>query len=251
MEYTINELGKLAGVSSRTLRYYDEINLLSPKRKSHNGYRIYGQKEVDLLQQILFYREMAMPLESIKQMIESENYDETEALQSHLSKLRAKREQIDVLINNVEKTIAASKGGVQMSDQEKFQGFKQNIVDENEKKYGKEIRKNYGDEIVDASHEKIMGMSPDQYEEAERLSRQINEHLKIAVEQDDPESELAQKICALHKEWISCYWNQYSKEAHLGLTQLYVEDPRFKAYYDEVAEGSAEFLRDAMKIYCR
>ncbi|MBM7540741.1 MerR family transcriptional regulator [Amphibacillus cookii] len=251
MEYTINQLGKLAGVSSRTLRYYDEIDLLSPKRKKRNGYRVYGQKEVDLLQQILFYREMDMPLAAIKQMIESENYDRLEALQSHLSKLRSKREQIDLLIDNVEKTIMASKGELTMSDEEKFEGFKQNMIDENEKKYGKEIRENYGDATVDASREKLMGMTPDQYEEAQSLSRQINDHLKKAVEQGDPSSELAQKVCALHKEWLSYYWKHYSKEAHLGLTQLYVEDPRFKAYYEEVAEGSAEFLRDAMTVYCQ
>lgn len=62
MEYSVNKLAKLSGVSARTLRYYDEIGLLSPKRISGNGYRVYGQREVDLLQQILFYRELDIPL---------------------------------------------------------------------------------------------------------------------------------------------------------------------------------------------
>lgn len=62
MEYTVNKLAKISGVSARTLHYYDEIGLLRPMRIAENGYRIYGPKEVDLLQQILFYRELGVPL---------------------------------------------------------------------------------------------------------------------------------------------------------------------------------------------
>ena len=91
MEYSINKLAKLSGVSTRTLRYYDEIGLLSPKRISSNGYRVYGQKEVDLLQQILFYRELGVPLDKIKNIIWSKGYDCISALQGHLSALKAKK----------------------------------------------------------------------------------------------------------------------------------------------------------------
>lgn len=128
MEYSINKLAKLAGVSVRTLHYYDEIELLSPRRISSNGYRVYGQKEVDLLQQILFYRELGVPLDEIKRMVWSKNYDGIAALQGHLSALKAKRDQIDLLIVNVERTISASKGEIIMSDEEKFEGFKQKML---------------------------------------------------------------------------------------------------------------------------
>ena len=83
------------------------------------------------------------------------------------------------------------------------------------------------------------------------MSRSINDSLKLAFEQGDPSSELAQKVCAMHKEWLEYSWNHYSKQAHLGLAQMYVADPRFKKYYDDIAEGCAEFLRDALTIYCR
>ena len=69
MEYSINKLAKLAGISTRTLRYYDEIGLLCPLRVSGNSYRVYGQREVDLLQQILFYRELGLPLDVIKNIM--------------------------------------------------------------------------------------------------------------------------------------------------------------------------------------
>ncbi len=251
MEYTINKLAKLAGISTRTLRYYDEIGLLSPKRISSNGYRVYGKKEVNLLQQILFYRELSVPLDEIKNILLSKDYDAIAALEGHLSALKMKREQIELLIRNVEKTIAESKGEIIMSDKEKFEGFKQKLIDENEKQYGKEIREKYGDDVVNASNAKMMNMTAEQYKKVQELSEQINEALKAAYEQGDPSSELAQKLCALHKEWLCYFWSSYSKESHMGLAQTYVDDPRFKKYYDDIVMGGAEFLRDAIKIYCQ
>ena len=249
MEYTINKLAKLAGVSTRTLRYYDEIGLLFPVRKSSNGYRIYGQEEVNQLQQILFYRELGVQLDEIKKIMCSKNFDGSVALQDHLAALLSKREQLDVLIANVEKTIKAAKGETIMSDKEKFEGFKQNMIDNNEKRYGDEIRAKYGDEVVDDSNAKIKGMTKEQYAEVEKLSAELNETLKAAFEQGDPTSELAQKACELHKKWLNYFGNHYSKEAHIGITQMYVDDSRFTAYYDKIAVGCAAFLRDAILAY--
>jgi len=250
MEYTINRLAKMAGVSTRTLRYYDEIGLLSPARISSNGYRIYGRKEIDRLQQILFYRELGVPLEEIRKIISSKDFNELAALESHLSALLARRKQLDMLIANVEKTIKAAKGEMIMSDREKFEGFKKRLIDENEQKYGSEIRAKYGDEAVDRSNAKLMGMSMEQYEEYEKLTVQFHETLKAAFEQGDPAGELAQKACELHKKWLCFFWDKYSKEAHIGVTRMYVSDPRFTAYFDKIAEGCAAFLRDAVQIYC-
>ena len=249
MEYTINKLAKLACVSTRTLRYYDQIELLCPRRVS-NGYRIYGQQEVDLLQQILLYRELDMPLGEIKRIVRSQEYDSTAALQGHLLSLKAKRAQMDALIANVEKTIAASKGEIVMNNTEKFEGLKRRLIEENETNYGPELRATFGDQAIDASNVQLMGLSPEQYARTQELSEQINSTLKAAFEQGDPSSELSQQVCSLHKEWLGYFWSHYSKEAHLGLAQTYVDDPRFTAYYDTVAEGCAKFLRDALEIFC-
>ncbi len=251
MEYTINKLAKLAGVSTRTLRYYDTFGLLSPARIRSNGYRIYGQKEVDRLQQILFYRELGVPLEEIKKILSSRDFDGQAALVSHLSALLAKREQLNLLIANVEKTIKAAKGETMMSDQEKFDGFIQKLVADNEAQYGPEIREKYGDDTVDRSNAKVRGMSRAQYAQVERLSEELNKTLKAAFEQGDPASALAQKACALHKKWLCFFWDHYSKEAHVGVAQMYVDDPRFTVYYDKISPGCAAFLRDAVRIYCQ
>ena len=250
MDYSVNQLAKLAGVSARTLHYYDEIGLLSPARISSNGYRVYGQKEVNLLQQILFYRELGVPLNEIKQLVKESHNDEITILQSHLAGLEAKKDQINTLITNVERTISAAKGMITMSDEEKFAGFKQKMLDENEKKYGREIREKYGEEVVEASNSRIMGMTAEQYTEVQEISRQLNDMLKSALELGDPASEIAQKACELHKQWLGYYGTPYTKEIHLNLAQMYVDDPRFKAYYEAIAPGCAEFLRDAIRVYC-
>lgn len=242
----------MSGISTRTLRYYDEIGLLSPERISSNGYRIYGQLQIDLLQQILFFRELGISLEEIKKIIYSKTFDRTKALENHLAALCRKKEQIDLLIQNVGKTIRAVKGELVMGDREKFEGFKQELVEENENKYGKEIRRKYGDEVVEASNAKVKGMTKEQYAKVEQLSKEVNETLKEAFLLGDPASELAQKACDLHRQWLCYFWPEgmYSKEAHKGLAAMYCEDERFKAYYDTIMPGCAEFLRAAIDIYC-
>ncbi len=253
MEYTVNKLARLSGISTRTLRYYDSIGLLQPARISSNGYRIYGQSEVDKLQQILFYREMDVALDEIKAILGAPEFDMQKALQSHLTALLQKKDRLEALIFNVGKTIDSMKGGIIMSDKEKFEGFKQKLVDENEKSYGKEIRGKFGDATVDASNAKVKGMSEEQYAESERLSREINESLPAAMATGNPAGELAHKVCELHKQWICIFWpdGMYTKQAHKGLGEMYVADERFKAYYDKIALGAAEFLRDALNIYCK
>lgn len=249
MEYTVQKLGRLAGVSTRTLRYYDEIGILKPARINSSGYRIYGKAEVDRLQQILFYRELGVSLESIKNIVTAPSFDGAKALREHHEKLLEKRAQLDLLIANVEKTIALTEGRIVMSDKEKFEGFKQKLIDDNEKKYGREIREKYGDEAVEKSNKKLKGMTEQQYEEITRLSNEIMKTLHAAFKTGDPAGELAQKAADLHRQWLSYYWDGYTKEAHAGLAQMYVDDKRFTAYYDKDQPGTAEFLRDAILIY--
>jgi DNA-binding transcriptional MerR regulator len=249
MEYTVQKLGRLAGISTRTLRYYDEIGLLKPARVNSSGYRIYGQAEVNKLQQILFYRELGVDLHSIKEIITSPSFNAVEALKEHREKLLDKRKQLDKLIANVEKTIAWQERRIEMTDKEKFEGFKRQMIEENEKKYGKEAREKYGDEAVDKSNQKLMNMTQEEFEKATRLAEEVKAVLAEAFQTGNPAGELAQKAAALHKEWLMYYWDSYSPEAHAGLAQMYVDDERFRAHYDEQQPGTAEFLRDAIHIY--
>jgi DNA-binding transcriptional MerR regulator len=249
MEYTVQKLGKMAGISTRTLRYYDEIGILKPARINSSGYRIYGKQEVSRLQQILFYRELGVSLENIKDILTSPSFDSTNALRDHRRNLLAKREQLDLLIANVDKTIAESEGRIMMGDKEKFEGFKQKMIDENEEKYGKEIRAKYGDKQIEKSNKIFKNMTKEQYDEFEKLGASVLDTLKAAFATCDPAGDLAQKAADLHRQWLSFAWGSYTKEAHAGVAQMYVDDERFTAYYDKEQPGLAVFLRDAVLIY--
>ncbi len=157
--------------------------------------------------------------------------------------------QLDSLIENVDMTISSRKGDLDMSAREKFEGFKKKIIDENEKKYGNEIRGKYGDQAVDDSNRNIENMTREEYDQVSELADQVTETLRLAFETGDPSSEPAQRCADLHRQWLSFYWKEYTKEAHAGIAQMYVDDERFTAYYDRDQPGMAKFLRDAIFIY--
>lgn len=249
MQYTVKKLASLAGISPRTLRYYDSIGLLKPSAFSASGYRIYGPEEVDALQQILFFRELGLGLEAIRDMVTDSSFDREKALEKHRERLVEKRRQLDLLIANVEKTIESAKGRKNMTDQEKFEGFKQKIIEDNEKKFGAEIREKYGENCVEKSNQVVKSMTEEQYRKAERLERAVMEALGEAYKTGDPGGAEAQKAAELHRQWLCCYWASYSKEAHAGLARMYVEDERFTEYYDKKQPGTAKFLRDAVLAY--
>jgi len=249
MEYTVLSLASIAGVSTRTLRYYDSIGILKPARINSSGYRIYGQVEIDRLQQILFYRELGVGLDRIREIVTDPSFDGAAALREHREKLLEKKAQLERLIANVDKTIASTEGSISMSNKEKFEGFKKKLIEDNEKKYGKEIRQKYGNDTVNQSNAKIVNMTEEQHKEVTDLADQVRLTLAEAFKAGDPAGELAQKAADLHKQWLSYYWNEYSREAHAGLAQMYVEDERFTAYYDKTQPGTAAFLRAAIHIY--
>lgn len=250
MEYTINKLSKLAGISTRTLRYYDEINLISPSYISDSGYRMYTEKEVDLLQQILFYKTLGFELKEIKEIIQNPSFDKKKALLEHLENLRKKEKQISTLIKTVEKTIKKEEGEIKMSSNEKFKGFKEDLISKNEKEYGREIRKRYGNDAVDSSNKKMMNLTEKEYKEMEDISNLITEKLSEAIENNlSASSNIGEEIANLHKEWLLFNWNKntYSKQSHRGLADMYIADERFTSYYDDKSgKGAAKFLRDAI-----
>lgn len=251
MEYSVSQLAKLSGVSARTLRYYDEIDLLAPKRLTSKGYRVYGQDEVDRLQQILLYRALDISLEEIKRLIYSKDFDLQTALKSHLLQLTRQKVRLESIIESVEATIQASKGDKIMTNEEKFTAFKQHLIQDNETKYGQEIRQKYGEDAVVASNDKLSTMLPDHWQAFEALGQEINDKLTIATRQGNPKSQLAQEVCDLHRQWLTLSWpkGQYDAQKHYNISLMYVYDDRFKTYYDAIEPGAADFLHASIKIY--
>lgn len=250
MEYTIKALADLAGVTPRTLRWYDRQGLLKPLRTTEAGYRLYGPGEVDRLQDILFYRELGLELAAIRKILDDPAFDRQAALQSHLGELEARRDRLEGLILTVRKTIDETRGGTKMSDKEKFEAFKRGAVEANETRYGREIREKYGDESVDRANANILALTEEEYSQWKALGEEINAALARAVRDGaDPAGAEGQRIAALHRRWLSYSWEAYTPKAHRGLGQLYTADPRFTAYYDGEVPGCAAFLRDAIAAY--
>lgn len=252
MEYSIRELSQLAGVSARTLRYYDEIGLLKPARAEASGYRFYGEKEVDLLQQILFYRERGLGLERIAGILYQKDFDAKRALREHLEALEEQQERTARLIEAVRKTIASMEGESIMKDHEKFEAFKKGLVEENDKKYGEEVRTKYGEQTVNAANAKVLKMTEEEYERFQKLEKEILEKLQAAVRTGaDPVGEAGREAALLHRAWIRCTWEKYTAEAHRGLAGMYLADQRFTDYYDREEKGCAEFLSKAVKNWIK
>ena len=247
MEYSIQELSRLSGVTTRTLRWYDQIGLLKPSRVAESGYRYYGKAEVDRLQDILYYRALGVELARIKECLDDPSFDRLAALQSHLAALEAERERLEQLIRSVKETIGTEERNEIMSDQQKFEAFKQRTVTHNEEVYGAEIRAKYGDREVDEANAAVMHLTQEQYREWTSLGQEIQERLEEAVRAGlPPESEAGKELCALHRRWLTITGNPYDPAKHRGIAELYVADERFTAYYDKHLPGCAHFLRDAV-----
>ena len=248
MEYGIKELSRLAGVSARTLRYYDQLGLLKPSRVNEAGYRYYGAEEVALLQQILFYRQRGFELKTIQKALHDKDFDMLTALEEHLQALEDRKAETEALIATVRKTISHMKGECTMSDKEKFQGLKERMVRENEETYGPEARQKYGNEQVDGANRKMMGLSEEQFTRWQELDKEIRCRLEECIANGvGADSQEAKQIAMLHQQWLSVTLPHYTAPMHKGIAAMYIADERFTAYYDRDWAGCAQLLCDAVQ----
>ena len=252
MEYSIHELSRLSGVSTRTLRWYDEIGLLKPGRVAGSGYRYYGPAQVDRLQDILFYRALGVELARIRECLDAPSFDRLAALRQHLAALQAQKARLEDLIRSVEETIGSEERKEPMEDEKKFAALKAKLVAENEVAHGKEARAKYGDGEVDAANAGLMGLTQKQYDAWNALDAELRQRLEAAVKAGlGPDSEEGRELYDLHRRWLTVTVKDLTAQKHRGIAQLYVLDERFTAYYDRAVPGCAQFLRDAVEHWAK
>lgn len=252
MEYSIRELSRLSGVSTRTLRWYDEIGLLKPSRVAGSGYRYYGPAEVDRLQAILTYRALGMELARIRDCLDAPSFDRLALLRQHLAALRAQKARLESRIGSVEQTIRREERKEPMQDERKFAALKEQAVAENEAAYGREARQRYGDRAVDTANKALLGMTPARYEAWTALDAELRQRLEEAVGSGlTPDSEEGKALCELHRRWLAMTDKALTAAKQQGIARLYVLDARFTAYYDRKVPGCAQFLRDAVAAWAR
>lgn len=245
MEYTVAALSKLAGISVRTLHHYDEIGLLIPARKDENGYRFYGEKELLILQQILFYKELGFPLKEVKSITQAPEFDILSALENHSNNLTKKISKYENLKNTLQRTIQKLKLKIEMKDSELYEGFNPKEVES----MRKEVVRRWGENSLNDSENKVKMAGKEKFNEVKKRSEEINQRLANLMSLDPGHDRVQDAIKDFHDNMNFYY--EVTKERLLGLGQMYVEDERFTAHYDLVKPGLAEFINDAIKVYCK
>ncbi|EEL48187.1 MerR family transcriptional regulator [Bacillus mycoides] len=238
MTMRVKEVSDLVGISVRTLHHYDEIGLLTPDEMTESGYRLYSNENLETLQQILFFKELGFPLKKIKEIIMSPSFDRDEALTLHRKMLLEKRARLDKVIATIDKTIQHTKGEIEMTNKEKFEGF-----DFSHNPYEEEARTRWGDEAVDKANKAAAGMTKEKQEEFNNIYRKL-----ATLRHSEPHSQEAQYAIQVWYEYLQNF-GQYSLEAFKGLGQMYVDDERFTKNIDQFGEGLARFMCDAMAVY--
>lgn len=242
MEWSIQDIARAAGTTSRTLRHYGQIGLLEPSRIGHNGYRYYDQTSLVRLQRILLLRELGLGLTAIKDVLGGEQ-DATAALRTHLKLLEQERARIGRQITSVKTTLRKTEGGEELMAEEVFDGFDHTV-------YKDEVIEKWGREAYESGDRWWRSMSDEQ----KRAHQQ--DHLDIAAAYgraylagEAADSAEVQEIVQRHYDWLDNGPTRVSKGYFVGLGEMYVADPRFTANYDKHGEGTSVLVRDAMRVY--
>lgn len=241
--YTVKVLAKLAGITPRTLHFYDEIGILKPSQVGDNGYRYYGEEAVLRLQQILLFRRLDMSLKDIKKLLECPDFDVLQSLEEHRKTLLQQIAQLSRTVQTVDETLLYLKGERTMTAKQMFAG----LTDEQQVEYEKEAMQTYDPATVKISNQKWEGYSTVEKQQILSEGNQIYADLLSAM----PEGETSAIVQAVIERWrqhLSYFWTPNAEQL-LGLADLYNEDPRFKANYDQLHPDLAEFMRKAVKVY--
>jgi DNA-binding transcriptional MerR regulator len=240
----INDVAKLTGVTVRTLHYYDEIGLLKPEEVNQSGYRIYTEKSLERLQQILFFRELDFPLEEIKGLMEDPLYDEKLAMRSHMELLIKKRERLDRIIGLLNNKI---EGDEKMS----FKEFDSTEIQAVKEKYAQEVKERWGStDAYKESHEKTKGYDENQWKDVLGKGGSILQEFADCRE-CSPDSQEAQKLVGKWQDYITDNFYTCTREILSCLGMMYIGDERFTENIDRHGKGTAEFMAKAIEIYCR
>ncbi|MBX2798349.1 MAG: MerR family transcriptional regulator [Myxococcales bacterium] len=242
---TVSEVAALAGISVRTLHHYDQIGLVRPAERSDAGYRLYDDADLARLHDVLTWRALGFPLQEVQDLLDDPDHDRLEALFLHRERLASQvgalNERIAALDEAIRKTTHAEPLA-EVDYRALFDGFDPSELET-------EAEATWGDTEAWAESKRRTA----RYGEAEwRAIRDeqaaLNQRLAaLMAAGEPPTSTEARATAEAHRVHIDRWFYAVDREIHLGLAELYVEDPRFRATYDKVAPGLAQFLRDAIR----
>jgi DNA-binding transcriptional MerR regulator len=246
----VKQVAEAAGISIRTLHHYDEIGLLKPAEIGENGYRYYDKPQMLRLQQILFYREIGFSLAAIGPILDDPGFDPVDALRGHRSALEGEIGRYRDLIRTIDRTIESLERKTEMEDNELYRG----ISPEKRARWDREIEERFGQcnsEALEQSRSRLSAMTA---AEAASFKAEIDALHKEMAELADNGAESGsgevQAVIARHYGWVCKSWTPDAK-SYEGLGRFYVESAEFRAMFDEIRPGLAEYFAEAMAAYAR
>jgi DNA-binding transcriptional MerR regulator len=248
--YTVKQLARLSGVSVRTLHHYDEIGLLKPAFLGENRYRYYGREELLRLQDILFHRELGVPLQEIGRLLELEGRDRVAILREHREWLARRVERSRQLLITVDRTIAELNGEVTMADKELYKGFSPEKQAEHEEWLVSKLGEAARTEIA-RTRERFGTLGEDEQRatlvEGGAAEDDLVGHFEAGREAGDAAIDPA---LARHRAWIERMWGKKSTPlSYAALGDLYTSHPGFRERYEKRGAGFTDWLAAAMKDY--
>jgi DNA-binding transcriptional MerR regulator len=242
MAYTVGEVARLARVSIRTLHHYDEIGLVKPSSRSEAGYRLYLERDLQRLQQVLFYRELGFTLEEVGRMLADSDRDRRRALMAQRELLISRAERMGALVALIDKTLYALERGEPMSHESLFDGF-------DPSRYEEETHERWGGTPeYEQSVRRTRAYTKNDWktlgDESAAITQAFAEALDAGVAAADPR---AMDLAERHRQHITRWFYPCSLEVHAGLGEMYVADARFAANYEPVRAGLTRYMCEAFR----
>ena len=249
LNYSVKQIARSAGVSVRTLHLYDQMGLLKPAVRTHAGYRQYGPDELLRLQQILFYRELDMPLKEIAVILDDPYFDLMQALAGHKTALLARRNRLNTLLKTIDKTIINLKNKTMNNLEELYEG----LPKEQAAVWRKEAIDKWGEDTVLRSENALREMDKLDLDRLKADQKDIAHQLQQLRDQK-PESDAVQEQIARHYANIRSFWGvsdptDLRAETYKGLAELYVTDERYTTTDGKTDPEFAAFMRGGMLYF--
>lgn len=241
---TVGTVARLADVTVRTLHHYDEIGLVSPAEYTNSGYRLYSRRDIERLQEVLFFRELGIGLTEIRRIVEEPGYRRVEALGSHRELLLSRSNRLLTMVEAIDRAIKAERKGINMTTEEMLDVFGDfdpaDHQAEAEERWG-------GTDAYEESKRRVSAYTKKDWlqlrGEADALDHRLLILMAAGVRADGV---AAMDIAEEHRSHITKWFYECTPEIHAGLGQMYVTDARFKQNIDKAGDGLAEYLSEAI-----
>jgi MerR family transcriptional regulator, thiopeptide resistance regulator len=241
--YSVGRVAALSGVTIRTLHHYDEIGLLSPGGRSAAGYRIYEEPDLERLQRILFYRELGFVLKEISTILDDPKTDALEHLRRQRKLLSERIKRLSAMVAAIDYELEARTMDIPLTPEERFEVFGEFRPED----YAEEARQRWGEtEAYRQSQRRVSTYRKEDWQQLKAEEREVRAQLESAYTGGlAPDSEEAMAAAEAHRQLISRWFYECTYDIHRGLTDMYVNDERFRSNYDTKTPGLASFIREA------